>query len=241
VTALIMQDVQKARGRASRSVQVIDGASLSVARGEVVLLKGPSGSGKTTLLALAAGLLMPDKGTVQLDGIALHDLSAEQLRQVRAGRVGFVFQRANLFSRISVLDNVLLSARLAGMDSLTARKEALALLAFLGLEKCTDRYPDELSGGEEQRVALARALVHKPVLVLADEPTGSLDSVSGKMVAEALATMAHARDAAVVIATHDARLEPIASRILALRDGRILSDFNMPDAAGQAAGHLEAE
>jgi len=224
MTVLVMQDVRKMRGRGTRTIPVIRGISLSIERGEVVLLKGPSGSGKTTLLALAAGLLVPDQGRVCLDGQVLGELDPEQSRQVRARKVGFVFQRSNLFAHLSALDNVLVSAALAGMDSATAMEEAIGLLKSLAMDAYADRYPSELSGGQEQRIALARALVHRPALVLADEPTGNLDSVSGRAVTEALFNMARSRNAAVLVATHDSRLEDIATRDLNIADGVIIPD-----------------
>lgn len=221
MSILLMQEIHKKRGHGARSVHVLQGISFSIACGEVVLLEGPSGSGKTTLLALAAGLLMPDAGDVFIDGVSLADLAPAVRRSFRAKQVGFVFQRSNLLSALTVRQNVLLMTELAAISSKIGEKETDALLQHLGLTALAAKYPHELSGGEEQRTAVARALVHRPKIVFADEPTGSLDGASGRAVAEALATLARDRNTAVLVATHDLRLEPIATRKIRISDGLI--------------------
>lgn len=219
MTVLRMHLVSKRRGQGARAVGVLKGVSLEVERGEIVLLQGPSGSGKTTLLGLAAGLLLPDDGFVEVDAQRLSALTPAQRRELRARKIGFVFQRANLFAALTVGENACLMGALAGMARAAVAAEAGALLDKLGMARLAGRFPAELSGGEEQRVAVVRALVHAPPLVLADEPTGNLDAASGRAVANALVELARAKNSAVLVATHDPRLEPIASRRVALRDG----------------------
>lgn len=221
MSALELRGVWKARGAARRLVQAVRGASLRLAPGEVVLVEGPSGAGKTTLLLVAAGLLTPERGSVALGGRELGGLGAPDRRALRARSVGFVFQRANLLDRLTVRENVLLAGALARLPGRRAAAEADRLLSELGLAALADRLPPTLAGGEEQRVAVARALVHGPTLVLADEPTGSLDAVSGREVAAALTALARAAGAAVLVASHDARLRAVASRRLWMADGQL--------------------
>jgi len=222
MSLLVMEQVHKTRGHGQRQVNVLKGVSFHIEQGEVVLLEGPSGSGKTTLLAVAAGLLTPDAGEVLLEGLSLAEMTPAKRRRYRSEAVGFIFQRSNLLSALTVRQNVLLMAELASMPSRRSEEETDALLNALGLAALAGRYPHELSGGEEQRAAVARALVHRPKLVLADEPTGSLDAAAGRAVAEAVAGCARAMGAAVLIATHDRRLEPIATRRIQMRDGSVV-------------------
>lgn len=224
MTALLMDGVSKTRGSGAHATRALRDVSLAVAPGEVVLLEGASGAGKTTLLAVAAGLLTPDAGRVVLGGRSLAQLPPAARRRHRARSVGFVFQRSNLLEQLTAWENVLLMALMAGRPAAEARRETNEVFAQLHIEHLAARRPEELSGGEEQRVGVARALVHGPALVLADEPTGNLDGASGRVVAEALATCAKARGAAVVVATHDARLEPFATRRIPIVDGRLDQD-----------------
>ena len=221
MTALLLDRVSKARGRDRHAVQALRDVSLAVSPGELVLLQGPSGAGKTTLLAVVAGLLSADTGRVILAGVAVETQMPAARRRHRLRSVGFVFQRANLLGQLTVRENVLLMALLAGLSPDFAEREVAALLTELGLDGLADRRSTDLSGGEEQRVALARALVHRPPVVLADEPTGNLDGVSGRVVGEGLAYCARSRGAAVLVATHDSRLEPYATRRVHMVDGRL--------------------
>lgn len=221
MSVLVLDSVSRTRGKGVHAVRALRNASLMLESGEVVLLEGPSGAGKTTLLAVAAGLLLPDTGNVHLCDRSLIDLSQAERRSLRASRVGFVFQRANLLGRISVRENVLLMGVLAGLPPQTAALAAHEILSALGMGVLADRRSDELSGGEEQRVAVARALVHRPALVLADEPTGSLDWDTARPVITALTALVRDREAALVIATHDERLRPFASRRMRIRDGQL--------------------
>lgn len=218
---LVLEIVSKTRGRGPRAVKVLHEVSLSVDRGEFVLLEGPSGAGKTTLLAVGGGILTPESGKVYLGGRQLHTHSRALDRRERAKTVGFVFQRSNLLPQLSVRDNILLMGQIAGMRSEDAARQADDLLSRLGLLQLKDRYPHELSGGEEQRVGVVRALVHRPSIVLADEPTGSLDSNAGLAVAASLAELAKLYGSAVIVATHDTRIASFASRRIKIEDGRI--------------------
>jgi len=221
MSALEVRRVCKTRGAGVHTVEALRGVSLSLAPGEFVLVEGPSGSGKTTLLCVAAGLLTPESGEVVLDGTSLARMTAGSRRSHRARAVGFVFQRSNLLENLSVRENIMLAASLAGIPRDAAKRESDWLMDVLGIGHLADRRPDTISGGEEQRAAVARALVHRPPVVLADEPTGNLDSESGCAVASALAELARASDVGVLVATHDPRLHPFATRRLRLVDGSI--------------------
>jgi len=221
VIVLELDRVSQTRGAGPRAVQALRDVSLSIAEGEFVLLEGPSGAGKTTLLAVAAGLLKATAGEVRLAGQSLAAMSRAECRRQRATRVGFVFQRSNLLPQLTLRENVLLMTSISGGSLEEGERETTRLLVALGIAGLARRRPRELSGGEEQRAAVARALVHRPAIVLADEPTGNLDGRSGKAVAESLAGLAAERGAAVLVATHDARLEPFATRRVRIVDGTI--------------------
>ena len=218
-----LKDVRKQRGAGRQAVAALRGVSLEVRAGELVLVEGPSGAGKTTLLAVMAGLLAADQGEVILGGEALHLCSRAVRRQLRARKVGFIFQRPCLLDQLTVRDNLLLQATLAGVAAAEAATRADSLLERLGIGALGSRHPGQLSGGEEQRAAVARALVHRPALVLADEPTASLDRGAGGRVAQALAELAAEQEVAVVLATHDHRLRRLGSRRIWMEDGRLLA------------------
>ncbi|MFZ0043965.1 MAG: ABC transporter ATP-binding protein [Solirubrobacteraceae bacterium] len=213
-------------GRARR--RVLRGVGLSVARDEVVAVLGRSGSGKSTLLHLLGGLDRPDAGEIVLAGESLTGRSARALARLRLHHIGFVFQQFQLIEECSGAENVLLPARLPGAPAGGARRAA-ALIEELGLSDVADHLPSELSGGEQQRFALARALVNGPELVLADEPTGSLDAENGAAVLELLRGL---RGRAVIIVTHEPDAAAIADRVLSLTDGRF-SGPAIPAATGQ--------
>lgn len=222
MTALHLEAVVKQRGTGRRAVQVLRGVDLTLAAGEVVLLEGPSGSGKTTLLGVAGGVLTADAGQVVIADRNLASLSVVDRRRHRSLHVGFVFQRANLLGGLTARQNILLMGTIAGWAVLDAGREADRLIEALGLGAIADRFPRELSGGEEHRVAVARALVHRPALVLADEPTGNLDAETGRAVAGALWTLAQEQGSAVLVATHDVRLASFGSRRVLMARGRVV-------------------
>ncbi len=198
---------------------VLDAVDLSVATGEFVAILGPSGSGKSTLLGLLAGLDRPTSGEVLLDGRPIQDLSEDELALIRRRRVGFVFQSFELLDNLSARENVMLPLELLGAAD--ARERADRLLATVGLAERAHHYPSQLSGGEQQRVALARAFAAEPALLLADEPTGNLDSATGQMVLETLAELRRREGTTMVLVTHDPAVAALADRRIHLHDGRV--------------------
>jgi len=204
---------------------VLGGVDLEVAAGEVVVVLGPSGSGKTTLLGLLAGLDRPSEGEVRLDGIELAGLDEDGRAQLRAERVGFVFQNFQLVPTLTALENVLVPLELLprgrAPEPAAAEQRARELLGRVGLERRTDHYPAELSGGEQQRVGLARAFANEPRILFADEPTGNLDRETGHEVADLLFELNRERGTTLVIVTHDLELSRRAGRIVHLSAGRI--------------------
>lgn len=200
---------------------VLSGVSLSVGAGEIVAVMGPSGSGKSTLLHCLAGLLQPDSGTVLFQGKPLEGLRESARSELRLRRMGFVFQFGDLIPELTLVENVELPLTLAGVRSGEARRRALDWLERLEIAEEGDRRLTEVSGGQAQRAAVARALIHEPAVVFADEPTGSLDTLAGETVLEALTTTARSTGAAVLLVTHEVRVASYARREISLRDGRI--------------------
>lgn len=200
-------------------VQAVVDADLEVASGELVALMGPSGSGKSTLLSIAGLIQAPDRGTVELDGQPVAVADAEETTRIRRAGVGFVFQHFHLAPVLSALENVELALPDAASGERRAR--ALAALADVGLAGCADRRPDRLSGGQRARVALARALVKRPSLLIADEPTAALDSVTAGEMVTLMKRLAKEADTAVIAATHDERLSGRCDRVLHMTDGRL--------------------
>ena len=202
----------------------LDDVSLTVEAGESVAILGPSGSGKSTLLNLVAGLDRPTSGTVTVNGVRVDRLGEAAAARYRRAAVGLVFQFFNLLDDLTVADNVALPGQLAGMSGAAARRRATDLLEALGVDRHARAYPGRLSGGERQRVAVARALVNRPALLLADEPTGALDTASGEGVRK-LITDLHADGQTILLVTHDLSLaESCATRTVRLIDGRIAAD-----------------
>lgn len=201
---------------------VLEDASATVRRGEVVVLVGPSGSGKSTLLNLVSGIDRPDAGRVVVDGIDLTALSERERTLFRRRRIGFVFQFFNLIPTLTVEENLLLPLELNGRSDAAARERARALLDAVGLAARARSWPDRLSGGERQRVAVARALVHEPALLLADEPTGNLDVDTGRHVLTLLERLTRGAGQTLLMVTHAPEVVRMADRVLTLRDHRLV-------------------
>ncbi len=210
-------------------IRAVDEVSLAIHANELVALFGPSGSGKTTLLLLAAGLLRCDSGDVCFEGRDLGGLSKRDVLEYRRTKLGFVFQNFNLVPGLSSEENVALPLLLRGVHREQAHERALLAMDSVGLVARANHPPSKLSGGEQQRVAIARALVGEPKLVLADEPTGNLDTETGDAVLDLLSALPRERGAACVLVTHDARVARYADRVLALRDGKLVA--HDPDVA----------
>src|SRR5215470_15715298 len=207
----------------SDSAPAVDGVSLQIAPGEAVAVMGPSGSGKSTLLNLIAGLDRPTSGAVTVAGQRIDRLSETGVARFRRQNVGMIFQFFNLLDDLSVLDNVLLPAQLAGVPRGKARARADELLGALGIGEHRQAYPARLSGGQRQRVAIARALVNRPSMLLADEPTGALDSANGKQIGELLLNLNRAGQTLVVVTHNPALAARYAARTIEVADGRIAS------------------
>jgi putative ABC transport system ATP-binding protein len=218
---LELRNVVRVHGRGETAVHALRGISLNVAPGEFVAVMGPSGSGKSTLLNLAGGLDSPTSGQVVVEGAVLGELNRKELAAVRRRRVGYVFQDLNLLPSLTAAENVALPLELDGMALRQTRRLAIAALTEVGLAELAQRFPDEMSGGQQQRVAIARALVGDRRLVLADEPTGALDSQTGESVLKLLRARVDA-GAAGVLVTHEARHAAWADRVVFLRDGEIV-------------------
>jgi putative ABC transport system ATP-binding protein len=229
---LIMDKVSRIHGTGENTVYALTKVSLEVAPGELVAVMGPSGSGKSTLLNLAGALDRPTSGRVLVDGVDLSGLSAQALAVIRRRKVGFVFQDFNLIPSLTAMENVAIPLELDGVRANRATDQALAALSAVGLDKGGERFPDELSGGQRQRVAIARALVGERRLVLADEPTGALDSRTGETVLEVLRERCDA-GAAGLLVTHEARHAAWADRVLFLRDGMTADSMAQPMSADE--------
>ena len=214
-----------------RLLTILDRIDLAIAAGESVSILGPSGSGKSTLLALMAGLDRPSEGEVLLDGLAIQDLSEDRLAELRRRKVGFVFQNFQLLQNQTARENILLPLELAGERD--AKQRADELLAQVGLAERGHHYPVQLSGGEQQRVALARAFATRPRILLADEPTGNLDSATGERILRLLTDLQQQAGTTLVLVTHDPSVAKLTRRAVHLRDGRIESD--------EVAGPREAD
>jgi putative ABC transport system ATP-binding protein len=204
-------------------VEILRGVTFEVPRGQFLAIMGPSGSGKSTLLGLLAGLDTPTEGSIVLDGIEITALAEDELALLRGRKIGFVFQSYQLIPTLTAEENVLLPLELSG-NGAGGRRRARELLERVGLSARRDHYPVQLSGGEQQRVALARAFVSRPEILMADEPTGNLDSASGQQVLELLLELNRSEGATLLLVTHNWELAARADRRITLRDGRIVAD-----------------
>ncbi len=225
--ALEMHNVSKVYGEGPTQVHALSAVNLSVEQGQLVAVMGPSGCGKTTLLAIAGSLEEPTSGDVLVDGGDLAAMSRDDRARLRRRSIGYVFQEFNLLAGLTAVENVALPLELDGIWTRRARALAVEALDVLGVADRADQYPDELSGGERQRVAIARAVVGNRHLLLADEPTGALDSVNGEAVMRLLRAACKTGVAGVVV-THDAQLASWADRVVFLRDGRVVDQTPPP-------------
>jgi len=210
-----LENVEKSYGQN----RVLKGISLTIAQGEFVSITGSSGSGKSTLLNLIGGMDRPDNGSILVDGAAISSYNDEQLTTYRRNRIGFIFQFFNLLPNITVLENVYMPLLLNGRED---EKSVFTMIGRVGLRGKEHAYPYQLSGGEQQRVAIARALMHNPRIVLADEPTGSLDSKTGKAIMELIRELKEETGKTVILVTHEAYIAEYAQRAFQIRDGMIL-------------------
>ena len=209
-------------------IRALDNVSFNIDKGEMVAIMGPSGSGKSTLMSIVGCLDAPTAGSYSLDGSPVEHMTDTQLADVRNKKIGFVFQQFNLLSRTSALENVLLPLTYTGMGGRASRDKALKALEMVGLQDRVDHHPSELSGGQQQRVAIARALVNDPAIVLADEPTGALDSKTGAEIIGLFQSLHKDYGQTVILVTHDPFIARHTDRIIRLADGNIVADAPNP-------------
>lgn len=211
---------------------------LTIPDGQFIAVVGPSGSGKSTLLGLIAGLDEPTSGEIRIDGQAITTMDEDSLAELRGGKIGFVFQSFHLIPSLTALENILVPMEIAGARD--APERANQLMEDVDLVARAHHYPSQLSGGEQQRVAIARAFANGPSILLADEPTGNLDSHNGRHVFELMVEMNRKHNATLVLVTHDHELAALADRRISLRDGRVVSDSDKSDAGVEVEGTVEA-
>src|SRR5258706_2977023 len=223
-SAVRAENLHKSFVLGSNAVGALRGVDFTITRGEFVAVMGPSGCGKTTLLNLVGGIDVPSRGSVWVDGIDISRLSDDELTDLRRARLGYVFQFYNWIPTLRARENVETPMQFKGKSRSERRERAAALLSRVGLGDRADHKPSELSGGEQQRVAIARALANDPALVLLDEPTGDLDSATGKEILGLLQKLNREEKVTLLVATHDAAVAAICSRVVRLRDGKIESD-----------------
>ncbi len=219
-----MDDLTKVFVMGENEVHALDGVSFSIEKGEMIAIMGPSGSGKSTLMSIVGCLDVPTSGSYLLDGMPVENMNDTQLADIRNRKIGFVFQQFNLLSRTSALENVLLPLSYTGLSSRVAHEKAMRALEVVGLKDRVKHHPSELSGGQQQRVAIARALVNDPAILIADEPTGALDSKTGAEIMDLFQSLHRETGQTVIMVTHDAFIARHTERIIRLADGHIISD-----------------
>ncbi|HET9662492.1 MAG TPA: ABC transporter ATP-binding protein [Thermomicrobiales bacterium] len=222
-TVLELTDISKQFGEGEALVDALTSIDLQVDAGELLALVGPSGSGKSTLLSIAGALLTPSSGTVRLDGVDIGEADAKTRSELRLQKIGFIFQGSNLISYLTGREQLLFIGHLLGISNDEAGKRADRLLNELGMDERAAHYPEALSGGQRQRIAIARAMMNDPRIILADEPTASLDSTRGRQVVEMLAREVHERQKAGILVTHDERLIDLCDRVVRISDGLLES------------------
>lgn len=218
------ENLTKVYQMGENEVRALDGASFTIHKGEMVAIMGPSGSGKSTLMSIIGCLDAPSGGTYILDGVAVENMDEVKLAEIRGQKIGFVFQQFNLLARTSALENVMLPLTYAGISGKDRQERAMKALDRVGLSERTHHAPNELSGGQQQRVAIARALVNEPAILLADEPTGALDSKTGVEIMDLFQGLHKENGQTVIIVTHDAYVARHTERIIKLSDGQVVSD-----------------
>ncbi|MGW4895327.1 ABC transporter ATP-binding protein [Kitasatospora sp. NPDC004240] len=229
---VVVEDVRRSYGAGARRVDALRGASFTARRGELTVLKGRSGSGKTTMLNLVGGLDVPTSGRITVAGVDLAALDEPGLLALRRDRIGFVFQSFALIGELTAAENVGVPMRLRHTPVTEREERVRTLLSLVGLDGHADQRPGELSGGQQQRVAIARALANRPALLVADEPTGQLDSETGRAVMELLCAVVRDEGVTAVVATHDPQLMELADRVVEIRDGVVLRPAAGPGVRG---------
>lgn len=219
-----MKNISKNYQDGEQVIEVLKNVSLEVAQGEFVAIVGPSGAGKSTFLSIAGALLSPTEGEIAIGGTTLNSISEKALTKVRLDKVGFIFQGANLIPYLSVRDQLLVIAELSGEKGSAAKERADKLLQELGLTARQNNYPESLSGGEKQRVAIARALMNDPDIILADEPTASLDANRGHKVVQMIADEVKRKNKAAIMVTHDERVLDLVDRVIRIEDGYLKAE-----------------
>ncbi len=218
------EELTKVYQMGETEVRALDGASFTIENGEMVAIMGPSGSGKSTLMSIIGCLDVPTSGRYTLDSVAVENVGETELAEIRGRKIGFVFQQFNLLARTSALENVMLPLTYAGISGKERNTRAMKALERVGLGERTHHAPNELSGGQQQRVAIARALVNEPAIILADEPTGNLDSKTGVEIMDLFQSLHKESGQTVILVTHDAYVARHTDRIIKISDGRIVSD-----------------
>lgn len=239
IKAITLENISKLYSTGTTGVKALDNVSLDINQGEVMMLIGASGSGKTTLLSIMGCILKPSSGRLMILKEDVTDLKEKQLPRVRLANIGFIFQSFNLFPALTAGQNVEIVLELKGFKKKESRHLSKNLLDQVGLADKCNAYPSNLSGGQKQRVAIARALAGEPPIILADEPTASLDSTNGRKVVMLLRELARQRNSAVVVVTHDTRTLEFADRIVRIEDGRICSEELVTHSANSNSTFLE--
>jgi ABC-type lipoprotein export system ATPase subunit len=240
-TIISGRDIEKAFQLGDQWVQALDHVSLDIPSGQFIAIMGPSGSGKSTLLYMLGGLDRPTGGDIHIAGQDISRMSGEELAHFRQETIGFIFQAFHLIPTMTALENVALPGIFAGLPRDLRERRALKLLAALGMEDRIDHRPSQLSGGQQQRVAIARALFNNPPIIMADEPTGALDSKTGQTVMRMLRYLCNKQGKTIVIVTHDPNVAGYSDRMLNLRDGRIIDDRLLAPTNGHHGKRLPAE
>ena len=234
-----VEELTKIYQMGDNEVRALDGVGFTIEKGEMVAIMGPSGSGKSTLMSIIGCLDVPTSGRYTIDDVAVENMDETRLADVRGRKIGFVFQQFNLLARTSALENVKLPLTYAGVSGKERDERAMKALERVGLGKRTHHAPNELSGGQQQRVAIARAIVNEPAILLADEPTGALDSKTGVEIMDLFQSLHRENGQTVILVTHDAHVARHTDRIIKISDGKIVSDEVNPNPIKAGAPRME--